>query len=65
MPPAPLSRITLEWTVTTGPWPTGLQGTTNFVTWYTLTNMGQRLGTVRCTLSNRPPYEFYRAFTSF
>jgi hypothetical protein len=61
-----LTTVTATWTaIFAAGFITGLQGSTNLVTWYDLTNMvvvGTNMN-VQVTLSNRPPQkEYYRAY---
>lgn len=60
------SKITLGWDNSPSPfstnWETGLEGTTNFRSWYEVASLSYTTQAV-VALSNRPPErEFYRAF---
>lgn len=66
--PAPRqARITLAWNCAPSPlaayWVTGLEASTNFTNWQEVARIPYVINP-RVTLTNRPPYEFYRAFTS-
>ena len=43
---------------------TGIEGTTNLLDWYEVARV-PHVTNGSCTLTNRPPWEFYRAFNAY
>jgi hypothetical protein len=61
-----MRSVTIAWSNMPPLWNgvTALEGSTNLVNWYTVWSAEAKVGDIVVTLSNRPTYEFYRAYNS-